>query len=829
MTKARIQPFCRANNINLGYWDGERVFPRSVTNRDSASFLFNNHFCVIWKTEGASFKRANRELEENFKIVNNYITDENVNSYFKYEFIPKKIDSHLTNFIVYDLETYNTDRARPYNMTFYRLSKIAGRYYRDPTSEELQKSINDTIAFAGDNCIDNALDYCLKLKGDELKVKNKIVEYNLQMHAHNGSGFDTWIILNNLRCDKLIPNIIKNGKGIIKLKVFNGLIYKNNRQIPQYLIFRCMTHLNYSLKKLGRTFQLPKELLKTEMNHDDIDGDNYKDKKDIWLPYVKNDVLCTAYSYARYIKAMEEITGFSMKDCLSLPGLGWKYFNSLRTEEDEPIYTYNDKYMRWFVRQSIKGGRVCAFNQYYKSKHCDNILKLINKELAVKGTVYDTIEAYMEYKNKYFKIFEKEYESQFNDYRDEDIEEKEKYINKKLGNLRLHKLIQRIELIHLLWDFDAVSLYPSAMWYENSIYPRIETGYAYTRDMNDTLVEMFNNQTFTRGSATLKIKYYNPKNLIVQHIPIKGKEKKIEINRMRNGYIIDTLTSVDICEIVKIGGKVIEIYEGVIYRENFKVSPFRKVIDILFKLRKKYKDENNDVMQILVKLLMNSLYGENIRKDTEEIFACKSEYWMMTEYDERVKDYWKISGINYIVKMIADKGLEDEIKKINTMPLHLGAFVLSNSKRIMNNFIHAINGFYTNNVYYTDCDNLYNENRHWEKLDQAGLVGKNLLQGKNDYKDGGIFYGLFLAPKIKYCLIINKYGVISEKKTFKGFTNVSDNLDRKEYFKMFDGGKLVAKVPLSWKKSFSQGFVIPHKMRNCSDCTNEFYVMIAIN
>ena len=106
---------------------------------------------------------------------------------------------------------------------------------------------------------------------------------------------------------------------------------------------------------------------------------------------------------------MEEITGFSMKDCLSLPGLGWKFFNSLRTEEDEPIYTYNDKYMRWFVRQSIKDGRVCAFIQYYKSKHCDDILKIINKELAVKGNAYDTIEAYMEYKNKHFKIFQKEY------------------------------------------------------------------------------------------------------------------------------------------------------------------------------------------------------------------------------------------------------------------------------------------------------------------------------------------------------------------------------------------------------------------------------------
>ena len=57
-----------------------------------------------------------------------------------------------------------------------------------------------------------------------------------------------------------------------------------------------------------------------------------------------------------------------MKECLSLPGLGWKNFNSLRNEEDEPIYTYDDKYMRWFVRQSIKSGRIGSFNQFYKPK-----------------------------------------------------------------------------------------------------------------------------------------------------------------------------------------------------------------------------------------------------------------------------------------------------------------------------------------------------------------------------------------------------------------------------------------------------------------------------
>ena len=360
--------------------------------------------------------------------------------------------------------------------------------------------------------------------------------------------------------------------------------------------------------------------------------------------------------------------------------------------------------MRWFVRQSIKGGRVGSFNQYYKSDHYNDIKRILSKELGVKGIIYDIIEEYLRYKKKHYETFEKEYEDQFDDYRNENEEDKENYINKKLGDLRLHKLLKRIELIHLLWNFDTVSLHPSAMWDVNSIYLRIETGYAFTKDMNNELVKKFNTCNFNQGSAILKIKCYNPRDLIVQHLPIEEHGNKIEINRMRNGYIVDTLTSVDIQEIVKIGGKVREIYKGVIYRENFKVSLFRKVIDKLFALRRKYKDENIDVMQLLVKLLMNSLYGENIRKNNEEKFACKSEMWMQREYDERVKDYWKISGINCIVKMIDDKGLEDEVKKLNTMPLHLGVFVLSNSKKIMNNFIHAIGGFYTNDVYYTDTD-----------------------------------------------------------------------------------------------------------------------------
>ena len=45
------------------------------------------------------------------------------------------------------------------------------------------------------------------------------------------------------------------------------------------------------------------------------------------------------------------------------------------------------------------------------------------------------------------------------------------------------------------------------MWDENRIYPRIETGYAYTMDMNGDIVEKFNNAIFSQGSALLKNKY----------------------------------------------------------------------------------------------------------------------------------------------------------------------------------------------------------------------------------------------------------------------------------------------------------------------------------
>ena len=188
--------------------------------------------------------------------------------------------------------------------------------------------------------------------------------------------------------------------------------------------------------------------------------------------------------------------------------------------------------------------------------------------MRVKGRVYDIIEAFINYKNEHYEIIKKQYETQFTEYKKENEKEKEKHMNEKLGNLPIHQLKKRLHSTYSLMDFDATSLYPSAMYDEKYTYPKTEMGYANTKDTNDELVEKIINQTFTKGRAILKIKNNNPKNSIVQHLPVKVEVNKIEALCMRNAYIIYTLRSVVFQGVVIIGGKVIEVLK-VLYIEIF--------------------------------------------------------------------------------------------------------------------------------------------------------------------------------------------------------------------------------------------------------------------
>ena len=70
-------------------------------------------------------------------------------------------------------------------------------------------------------------------------------------------------------------------------------------------------------------------------------------------------------------------------------------------------------------------------------------------------------------------------------------------------------------------------------------------------------------------------------------------------------------------------------------------------------------------------------------------------------------------------------------------------------------------------------------------LIEKGLVGKDLFHSKNDYgESSGIVYGLFLAPKVKYCILIDENGILSQKTTFKGFNQDIKNITFKDFLNL---------------------------------------------
>ena len=64
-------------------------------------------------------------------------------------------------------------------------------------------------------------------------------------------------------------------------------------------------------------------------------------------------------------------------------------------------------------------------------------------------------------------------------------------------------------------------------------------------------------------------------------------------------------------------------------------------------------------------------------------YKCKSQHWIKTEYEDNVLDYWKLQNGNSLVKLKKGDGLNGDNDVKTTSLSHLGAFLLTKSKRIM--------------------------------------------------------------------------------------------------------------------------------------------------
>ena len=65
VTMVRIQPLCRANTINFGYYNSKEVRPK-VYKKEKKLYIENKIFCLIWNSQGVRFISSYARIKNKF-------------------------------------------------------------------------------------------------------------------------------------------------------------------------------------------------------------------------------------------------------------------------------------------------------------------------------------------------------------------------------------------------------------------------------------------------------------------------------------------------------------------------------------------------------------------------------------------------------------------------------------------------------------------------------------------------------------------------------------------------------------------------------------------
>ena len=82
-----------------------------------------------------------------------------------------------------------------------------------------------------------------------------------------------------------------------------------------------------------------------------------------------------------------------------------------------------------------------------------------------------------------------------------------------------------------------------------------------------------------------------------------------------------------------------------------------------------------------------------------------------------------------------------------------------------NDVVPALDEFKDIKTYYTDTDSVHIHNNNYEILKKQKPKWKKPLSIKKETWHRMLSYGLFLAPKIKVCIMIVENSILSQKTT----------------------------------------------------------------
>ena len=287
-------------------------------------------------------------------------------------------------------------------------------------------------------------------------------------------------------------------------------------------------------------------------------------------------------------------------------------------------------------------------------------------------------------------------------------------------NRKWHTLIK-------LFDFDACSLYPSAM-------ARLEIPLGAPKILTE---EQCKNKSFMKWVnayiCTIRITKVNKHRafpLIIQ----RTKEGNEYDDNIPPEGLICVVDNIYLEDLIKFQQIEYEVIQGIFWSEGTNDS-IQKIIRDVYKKRREYKNQGNPIQEIF-KLVMNSAYGKTIQKfidsqirvineENEEAFWDKNYHSII--YAEKVK------GFNKII-FHQRKTVQDQFT-----PCLIGVQILSMSKRIMNEVMCLAEDLGIK-IFYQDTDSMHIEAdkiellaNEYNKLYERKLIGKDMGQFHNDF------------------------------------------------------------------------------------------------
>jgi len=806
--KSSISAFCTKIDMKIGIYDPNKCMVRNCKDYKHVIGLVNNHYVVLKKEYKKAFKKGEERVQRKPKIINNNVLRETeMCSIYENK---KEMNNIFENTYVWDIESARMEdghKQQPYACAYAKVwdcGIVCARNYRESTVNEILKQI---VVKTGLKCIS---DMVSEIVAKEKKyfpkgVKNK----KIYLYAHNGARFDNYLTLidKNLKLDRLI----KTARGLSRL------YYKyevSEKQSIEIIFCDSGNFADGSLKNLCTSYKLPQHVSKSHIEHHDITLCNFEDKKPIWEPYLKLDVLSLGIILAQIIKSNLDVTSVHINNCVSGSTLTWKGFIKLQydkwrcennkwksgddddendiedVEPESDVHYFKSPVVNDFLRKSIYGGRVAC---------CCNNFSIQGFE-EIKNTVFQMLKVNnMDEMISYIDMFKSACRNKWEEKGDYITKSYEYYYNErfKIKHPELCEYMKKnIQGKELLYAVDGNSLYPSAMALYNQ-WPRGDKFVEFKSENENEIIEQLNNQKFYPkiGYFTVDIEIPDDNKFVV--CAYRTKENG---NVFVTGKLTQTYCSVDIEELVRCNNaKVLKIHEGMICEENYTDPIFKKYILKLNKLRNDFKKNGNEAGQLSAKRNMNSLYGKTIQKLIKDSWKVMEKKSLLREFDNRFKDIKEING-KFLCK------IENDIESIPSMPLYLGSLILAYSRKIMNNLIESIDGFKNNEVYYTDTDSIYIRSSKYKNLIDSNYIGKELGQAKNDYGEGGIIHGIFLGNKVKFCLTVTETGVLDTHYTFKGCDG-KGKLTYKSFEQMMRGEQLEFEF-FRWKREMENGVAV---------------------